>query len=149
MLRVIRGLAADDVTVLVSSHNMTELEGVCDSITVMQSGRSVWDGSMARLRAESPAPAHRIETSDDAKATELARGHHGVAVVADPDGWLTVSADPEPLDAFVVALGRAGVAVRRLELVMSALESMFFALTGAAADHAEAERSSDEIGAVG
>jgi hypothetical protein len=34
------------------------------------------------------------------------------------------------LDPFVLELGRAGVAVRRLELLLSPLESMFFMLTG-------------------
>ena len=33
------------------------------------------------------------------------------------------------IDAYVLDLGRADVAVRRLELVVSPLESMFFALT--------------------
>jgi ABC-2 type transport system ATP-binding protein len=45
-------------------------------------------------------------------------------------GGLTVAADIGALDPFVLALGRAGVAVRRLELSTSPLESMFFALTG-------------------
>ena len=45
-----------------------------------------------------------------------------------------MSADRDALDAYVVALGRSGVAVRRLELHMTALESMFFALTGARSD---------------
>jgi hypothetical protein len=34
------------------------------------------------------------------------------------------------LDALVLALGDARVAVRRLELLVSPLESMFFALSG-------------------
>ena len=33
------------------------------------------------------------------------------------------------VDAYVLDLGRADIAVRRLELVVSPLESMFFALT--------------------
>jgi ABC-2 type transport system ATP-binding protein len=54
--------------------------------------------------------------------------------VSDPDGWLTVTADRDALDAYVVALGRAGVAVRSLELHMTALESMFYVLTGERSD---------------
>ena len=45
----------------------------------------------------------------------------------------------EALDEFVVALGRSGIAVRRLELLMSALESMFLALTGAHPEDSPAE----------
>ena len=142
------GLAADGVTVLISSHNMPELDGLCDSVTVMKEGASVWEGSMERLRSESPAPAHRLWTSDDDHAIEIARSSSQVATVADPDGGLTVHADRDVLDGYVVALGRAGVAVRRLELRMTALESMFFSLTGAETDRSASRPQPDEIGAA-
>jgi ABC-2 type transport system ATP-binding protein len=148
MLSVVKTLSADGVTVIVSSHNMSELEGVCDWVTVMCDGRSVWHGSMERLRAESPAPAHHLETTDDVRATELAKSDRRLEIVADPGGWLTVSADREVLDAYVVALGKAGIAVRRLELLMTALESMFFSLTGERADPVPAAREPDEIPAA-
>jgi hypothetical protein len=61
---------------------------------------------------------------------ELAEGLPDVTIVLDPEGWLTVRGDQQALDTYAIALGRAGIAVRRLELVMSALESMFFLLTG-------------------
>jgi ABC-2 type transport system ATP-binding protein len=112
----------------------------------MRDGRSVWHGSMERLREESPAPAHRLETSDDARASELA-DRARLEVVADPGGWLTVSADRDALDAFVVSLGKAGVAVRRLELLMTALESMFFSLTGERAEEQATDREPDEVSA--
>jgi ABC-2 type transport system ATP-binding protein len=133
MRDLIGRLAADGTTVLMSSHDMNELDGLCDSVTVMRSGRNVWEGSMERLRAEAPAPAHRVWTSDDARAAEVARSVPNVKALPDPDGWLTVEAGPDALDAYVIALGRAGIAVRRLELLTTALESLFFALTGAPA----------------
>ncbi len=128
---LVKGLAGEGVTVLISSHNMPELDGVCDGVTVMKEGGSVWHGTMDRLRSESPAPAHRLWTNDDHRAMEIASADPAVTVVPEPEGGLTVHAGRDSLDAFVVALGRAGVAVRRLELSMTALESMFFALTGA------------------
>ena len=142
MLRLVRTLAADGVTIVISSHNMTELEGVCDAVTVIAEGAAVWNGSMERLRAESPAPAHRLETSDYRRAMEIADA--GVRVLVDPDGWLTVSADQAALDAFVVELGRNGIAVRRLELLMTALESMFFSLTGVPASTSPSEDPASE-----
>jgi ABC-2 type transport system ATP-binding protein len=145
---LLRGLVADGVTVLISSHNMTELDGLCDSVTVMKEGRSVWHGSMERLRSESPAPAHRMWTSDDGRAMEVATTDPRVSIVADPEGGVTVVADREALDAYVVALGRSGVAVRRLELLMTALESMFFALTGADEEGPVAHSQTDGIGAA-
>jgi ABC-2 type transport system ATP-binding protein len=145
---LLKGLAADGVTVLISSHNMTELDGSCDSVTAMKEGRSVWHGSMERLRSESPAPAHRMWTSDDGRAIEVADTDPRVSVVADPEGGVTVAADRDALDAYVMTLGRSGVAVRRLELLMTALESMFFALTGADEEGAAAHSQTDGIEAV-
>jgi ABC-2 type transport system ATP-binding protein len=145
---LLRGLSADGVTLLISSHSMPELDGLCDGVTVMKEGSSVWEGSMDRLRSESPAPAHRLWTSDDDRAIEIARSSPPVTIVPDPEGGLTVHADRFALDAFVVALGRAGVAVRRLELLMTALESMFFSLTGAESDRGASSDRHDEIGAA-
>ncbi len=147
MLAIVQTLASDGVTVVVSSHNMSELEGVCDGVTVIRDGRSVWHGSMERLRAESPAPAHRLETSDDERAMQLAKDDPRLEIVPDPGGWLTVSADREVLDDYVVALGRSGIAVRRLELLMTALESMFFSLTGERAERVSVDLQPDEISA--
>jgi ABC-2 type transport system ATP-binding protein len=144
---LLTGLASDGITVLISSHNMPELDGLCDSVTVMKEGASVWEGSMERLRSESPAPAHRLWTSDDDRAAEIAGAESRLTIVADPDGGLTAHADRDVLDGYVVALGRAGVAVRRLELRMTALESMFFALTGAEVDRSATQAQPDEIGA--
>jgi ABC-2 type transport system ATP-binding protein len=145
---LLTGLASDGVTVLISSHNMPELDGLCDGVTVMKEGASVWEGSMERLRSESPAPAHRLWTSDDDRALEIGRAEPQLTIVTDLDGGLTVHADRDTLDGYVVALGRAGVAVRRLELRMTALESMFFALTGAEVDRSASHAQPDEIGAV-
>jgi ABC-2 type transport system ATP-binding protein len=139
MRQLIRSLASEGTTVLLSSHNMTEVDGLCDSVTVMRAGRAVWDGSMERLRAEAPSPAHRMWTSDDNRAMEIARSEAGVKAVLDPDGGLVVEADTTVLDAFVIALGRAGIAVRRLEQLMTALESLFFRLTGSRSGQDEAE----------
>ena len=148
VLSLVKGLAEDGVSVLISSHNMPELDGICDGVTVMKEGRSVWLGSMERLRAESPAPAHRLWTNADARAVEIAGTYPDIAAVPDPEGGLVVHADRGALDAYVVALGTDGVAVRRLELLMTALESMFFELTGVAVERPATRDQPDEIEAV-
>jgi ABC-2 type transport system ATP-binding protein len=116
----------------------------------MRSGTVVWDGSVERLRAEAPAAAHRLWTSDDGRALDVARAEPGVSAVPDPDGGLTVSAETGTLDGYVIALGRAGVAVRRLGLLMTPLESMFFALTGERGEAAGTEGAvlADDLGAA-
>ncbi len=127
---LVRALSRDGVAVLLSSHQIGEVEGVCDSFSVLSRGRVVWEGAAARMLAEAPPSAYRMTTSDDARALALAGSWPGVRAEHSPNGGLTVEADGGALDPFVVALGQAGVAIRGLELSMSPLESMFFALTG-------------------
>jgi ABC-2 type transport system ATP-binding protein len=134
---LVRELAADGVAILISSHQIGEIEGVCDSFTVLRRGRVVWDGTAAELRAQAPGSAYRLATSDDARAREVAARHAGVRAGASRHGGLALTAEEGSLDRYVLALGSAGVAVRRLELLVSPLESMFFALTG----EAEIERT--------
>jgi ABC-2 type transport system ATP-binding protein len=121
--------------VLLSSHQIVEIDGVCDTFTVLSRGRVVWDGTAEQMRAEAPASAYRMATSDDLRALALAREEPDVQAELSLDGGLTVEAASETLDRYVLALGRSGVAVRRLELPVNPLESMFFALTDQSREH--------------
>jgi ABC-2 type transport system ATP-binding protein len=134
---LVRELAAGGATVLLSSHQIEEVEDVCDGFTVLAEGRVVWDGTAAQLRAQAPASAHALATSDDETALEIAAGERGIDARIAPGGGFVIAAEQESLDRYMVALGRARVAVRRLELLTSPLESMFFALTGETAPAAE------------
>ena len=127
---LVRELASSGVAVLLSSHQIGEVEELCDSFTVLRHGRAVWDGTAAQLRAQAPASAYTLITSDDLQAHAIAAREHGVEATPAQAGGLVLSAQEGYLDPYVLALGRAGVAVRRLELLRSPLESMFFALAG-------------------
>jgi ABC-2 type transport system ATP-binding protein len=125
---LVRSLAAEGVAVLLSSHQIAEVEDACDSFTVLSRGRVVWDGSTEEMLLDAPPSAYRLATADDERALAIAAGELRARAFAAPDGGLVVEATSEQLDAVVLALGRAGVAVRRLELAVRPLESMFFSL---------------------
>ena len=129
MRRLLRDLTAGNVTVVLSSHDMSEVESVCETVTIMHSGRVVWDGTLGQLRSQAPAPVYALATSDDARALATAHLVTGVRVDRDDEERLRVSAPQGPLDAYVLELAHVGIAVRRLERVDSPLEAMFFALT--------------------
>jgi ABC-2 type transport system ATP-binding protein len=126
---LVRELSGDGVSILVSSHQIVEVEDVCDTFTVLRRGQVVWDSTASELRAEAPGSSYRLVTSDDTRAVELAQRHPGVRAVPTPRGGIELSADEGRLDSFVLALGADGVAIRLLELLASPVESMFFALT--------------------
>ena len=122
-------LAAQGVAVLLSSHQIGELEKVCTTYTVLRDGRVVWDGTTGELEAQAPPSAYALATNDDARALEIAAQQPGVRTHRAPRGGLVLAAQRSELDALVLALGDARVIIRRLELLVSPLESMFFALT--------------------
>ncbi len=129
MRSLITKLAADGLTVLLSSHDMNEVEVVCDSVTILRAGTVVFEGSMSELRERAPDPAHRLRTSDDHRALVQAKVAPGIRAVPHADDGLAVTAGRDHLDAYVVGLGRSGIAVRALELQQTPLESLFFLLT--------------------
>jgi ABC-2 type transport system ATP-binding protein len=136
---LVHELAAEGVAVLLCSHQIGELERVCDAYTVLRDGRVVWDGSAAQLLAQAPASAYALATSDDEQALRIAADQVGVRAGRCTRGELALAVHEGCLDAFVFALGDARVAIRRLDLLVSPLEAMFFALTsdGAPLDELE------------
>ena len=136
---LVRELAGQGVAVLLSSHQIGELEKVCDSYTVLREGHVVWDGTATELVAQAPASAYSLATSDDERALAIARESPGVRAGRSPRGELALAISDGGLDPFVLALGDARVVIRRLELLVSPLESMFFALTTNGAPLAELE----------
>ncbi len=147
--QLVRELCAEGVAVLLSSHQIGELEKVCDSYTVLRHGRVVWDGTATELEAQAPDSAYALFTSDDAQALELAARVRAIRVQRGVRGGLVVAARAEEMDELVAGLADRHVLIRRLELVVSPLESMFFALTtehdGAALDALEPQQLADTI----
>ncbi len=126
----LRRLARDGVTVILSSHNMTQVEDICDSVTVLHHGQGVFAGRLDAMRADAPDPVWQLRTSDDTGALDVALDLAGVKGESGADGGLIVFAAPDRLDEYVLALGRRGVAVRGLAQDVTPLEALFFQLTG-------------------
>ncbi len=128
-----RRLADEGAAVVLSSHDMAEVEELCATLTVINQGRVVFSGTVDELRKLAPDAVHALRTSDDCAALDVASrrpGVRGVKVTLAADGGLRVAADVEALDAYIIALGRAGVAVRALERRARSLESLFLELVG-------------------
>jgi len=123
-----RDLADDGAAVVLSSHDMAEVEELCTTVTIIDVGRVIFSGAVDDVRRRVPASLHMLRTSDDEAATAIASGHVGVSVTT-VDGGLEVSADVATLDAYVIALGQLGIAVRTLEHRVRPLESLFLELT--------------------
>src|SRR5262249_53588035 len=127
---IARQIADEGAAVVLSSHDMAEVEELCEAVTIINAGRVVFSGSVNQLRAFAPAAVHWLLTSDDRMALKMASGRTGLRAMANAESGLDVSAGVEALDAYVIALGSASIAVRVLERRTRTLESLFLELTG-------------------
>jgi ABC-2 type transport system ATP-binding protein len=115
------------VTVLYSSHLLSEVEEVCTRVAIVNGGRISFEGRLDQLRESFDAP-YRLETGDDERAlvAATASGAHDARI---ENGTLYLDAAPEIVDRLTVALGRAGIPIRSLTRERRTLEDLFFQLT--------------------
>src|SRR5262245_17463714 len=125
-----RRMTADGFAIVWSSHDMSEVEELCATLTVVNSGQVVFAGSVEQMLERAPAAVHALRTSNDAAALSVATCRRGLKVWRTEDDGLEVAADGEALYAYVIALAGAGVAVRSMERRTRSLESLFLELTG-------------------
>jgi ABC-2 type transport system ATP-binding protein len=133
MRALVKRLAASGLTVLLSSHDMDEVEEICDNVTIMKRGTVAYHGTIADLRTQAPPPAHLLRTSDDSRAHALADRVPGATVIAS-DGGLAVRGAQGAVDAYVSTLVGEGLAIRNLTAGETPLEALFFMLTESSSD---------------
>jgi ABC-2 type transport system ATP-binding protein len=125
---LVRQIAADGITVFLSSHLLAEIEQVCSHVGVMRAGDLVFQGSLADLRRTHAARVS-VKTADvEAAAKVFAK--LGLADPQAADGRVTAElgdAEPERITAELV---HAGVGVRELGVLTPSLEDLFVGLTG-------------------
>jgi ABC-2 type transport system ATP-binding protein len=131
MRALVKRLAGSGLTVLFSSHGMGEVAQICDGVTIMRTGKMVYHGSIAALRARAPEQAYSIRTTDDDLAARVAVSR-GLEVDRLDQGFAVRGPQPE-IDSLVTKLVGAGIALRELARRESPLEALFVRLTEAPA----------------
>jgi ABC-2 type transport system ATP-binding protein len=141
MRALIRRLAEEGITVLLSSHQLPEVQELCDRVAIVDSGRVVYEGALADLRRQGGA-GYRLRTADDARALQMALAQDGIEHPVSGEHGLSFQANESDVGEFSLALGRAGVAILALTPELATLEDLFFNLTegnGHGAQAGEAE----------
>ncbi|MBA4805480.1 MAG: ABC transporter ATP-binding protein [Brevundimonas sp.] len=134
MRALIRSLATDDgVTVVLASHQLLEVQRVCDRVAILNKGRLVREGAVSELTAVGERLRLSVTQKDQVLEVLGAKGlAEGDAVLAD------IRRDEGP--ALIRALAAAGVDIHEARWVGTDLEAIFFTETGAIqtpeADHA-------------
>jgi ABC-type multidrug transport system ATPase subunit len=125
---LVRELASDGTTVLVSSHLLAEIEQVATHVGIMSAGRLLRQGPLEQVLQAADATL-RIETPQTQLAAGILEGL-GVTVTSRSAGDVVVRLADEAPERINAALVNAGVAVRGLRVERPALEDFFVQLTG-------------------
>jgi ABC-2 type transport system ATP-binding protein len=128
MRELVRGLAGEGITVLLSSHLMVEVEALCNRLAVIQEGRIRFEGGLEELLSAAEG-RYALRTTDAARALELCRAGAGIADVAAENGLIRFAADADAAARLTVELGRAGIGIHALIPETASLEQLFFELT--------------------
>ncbi len=138
MRLLVRRLADDGITVLLSSHLMAEVEELCDRVAIVGSGRVLYEGALDQLMA-SAAGRYELRTTDDAEAAEIAA--RVVGDVEQTSDGLGFSGDEATAAEITLALGAAGIGITALVPRTATLEELFFRMTEPSNGRAQLERA--------
>ena len=119
----LKDLAAEGRTVLVSSHDLGDVEALADNVVVIDQGRLVTQGALETLLGGGDT---RVKVADRARARETLVSA-GLDVREDEFGLVVAS--PEGA-AIIAALAGVGIYPDEVRPERSTLESVFLGLTG-------------------
>jgi ABC-2 type transport system ATP-binding protein len=138
--QIIRGLAADGVTIFLTTQYLDEADHLADRIAVLDHGRIAAEGTPGQLKSRIPgghiqlqfAGPHDLEAAAEALGT-ASRDDEALTLQVPSDGSL------KSLRALLDRLDYAAIEVGSLSIHTPDLDDVFFALTGHPSTEKEAQ----------
>lgn len=115
------------LTVLLSSHLLTEIEQLCNRVGIIHEGRLLYEGGPEALVAQTNL--YKVRVDNLAGAFELLSMESGLTVSRNGASFLQIDADAERLAAANALLVGNGIRVYELSPVQQSLEEAFLRLT--------------------
>jgi ABC-2 type transport system ATP-binding protein len=128
MRALVRRLAGEGITVLLSSHLLGEVEELCNRVAIIRKGKIVYEGTLQELLATATTE-YRLRTTEPERARVISLAQAGVENVRDEEGELRFQADDETVAALSIALGQARIGVTLLAPETASLEDLFLGMT--------------------
>ena len=126
--KLIRRLRDDfRLTVLLSSHLLTEIEQLCNRVGIIHEGRLLYEGGPEALVA--PASLYQVRVDDVSSAFDLLAKESEVKVSRNGTSFLRIEADAESISAVNALLVGRGIKVYELSPAQESLEEAFLRLT--------------------
>jgi ABC-2 type transport system ATP-binding protein len=135
MRDLVRRLAGDGITILLSSHLMYEVEELCNRVAIIRNGSIVYEGMLRELLATATT-GYRLRSREPERARTVCLNQSGIENVTLDGDELRFSADEDSVAALSIALGQARVPITQLLAETPSLEDLFLGLTGGdSSDH--------------
>jgi ABC-2 type transport system ATP-binding protein len=115
------------LTVLLSSHLLTEIEQLCNRVGIINEGRLLYEGGPEAL--VTPTSLYKVRVDNLSAAFELLTKASGVTVSRNGASYLRVDADAEHIAAVNTLLVGNGIKVYELSPAQESLEEAFLRLT--------------------
>lgn len=123
---LISDLTAAGVTVLISSHALSEMEARTDRVAILDHGRLIACGSLANLRAEARLPVMVRITVPLCRTGRVAeRLGHDLRIDRVDDRTLSVACPPERKMALLRTLGELGREIDDVDLLPPTLDELY------------------------
>ncbi len=127
MRELVKRLASEGITILLSSHILAEVEELCNRVAIIRKGRIIYEGRLDEL-LRSAGGGYRLRASDNERAREVLRAH-GIDGIEAVNGDLRFQADESAVATATVALGKAEIGIASLVPQTATLEELFLGMT--------------------
>ena len=116
-----------NLTVLLSSHLLSEIEQLCNRVGIIHEGRLLYQGEPGAL--VTPNRTYRVRVDNMTAAFELVTKEPGVTVSRNGDSFLRIDANEERIADVNALLVSQQIKVYELSLAQESLEEAFLRLT--------------------
>lgn len=120
-------LARNGAAVLVSSHQLAEVQQLATHAVVLNRGRLIASGALTDLLGDTDA--YQLEVDDPLRAASLLERYAGVSSVTVHDGVVTVTGSGITVRELIAALVGTGIGVGAARQPRHTLEDVFLKLT--------------------
>ncbi|MDN5854965.1 MAG: ABC transporter ATP-binding protein [Actinomycetia bacterium] len=119
----VRERTHDGVTVLLSSHILSEVESLGDRVTIIRKGKTVTTGTLAEMRQHARTSVHAVTKSEPTELVNLGGVHDLAMVPTDGRYDVTFHVDTGQVDEAIGAVHAAGI--RTLTAEPPSLDDLF------------------------
>lgn len=135
MRTVIRSLS-EHATVLLSSHNLNEIEETCDRLLILHDGKLVAEGTTEQLSSNIQSDSTRVEAELVASREELTQSLSNIESITSftieeerSDSCIVYLSLSAPTESVIPHIIEKNIGLRSLQLARSELEEIFLSLT--------------------